>query len=134
MNTRMGWLLKVLSKEGLYFVLIKVYIRFLLSWSASPTWKRNWSYWKKHPPAPPLKNEVPFQEILTRKRIQILHFINVCLSLVKQHWKKLAVILQKHQFSLGVYKILKNTRTVAKYCITWLMTKKLISIHVLDVG
>ena len=73
---------------------------------------------KKTLPPPPLKNEVPFQEILTRKRIQILHFINICVSLVKQHWKKLAVILQKHQFSLGVYKILKNTRTVAKYCIT----------------
>ena len=32
------------------------------------------------PPLPPvLKNEVPFQEIFTRKRIQILHFINMCL-------------------------------------------------------
>ena len=73
---------------------------------------------KKTLPPPPLKNEVPFQEILTRKRIQILHFINICVSLVKQHGKKLAAILPKHQFSLGVYKILKNTRTVAKYCIT----------------
>ena len=36
------------------------------------------------PPPLPLKNEVPFQEILTRKRIQILHFINICVSLVKQ--------------------------------------------------
>ena len=69
-------------------------------------------------PPPPLKNEVPFQKILTRKIIQILHFINICVSLVNQNWKKLTVILQKHQFSLGVYKILKNTRTVAKYCIT----------------
>ena len=73
---------------------------------------------KKTLPPPPLKNEVPFQEILTRKRIQILHFINISVSLVKQHGKKLAVILQRYQFSLGVYKILKNTRTVAKYCIT----------------
>ena len=72
---------------------------------------------KKTPPTP-LKNEVSFQEILTRKRIQILHFINISVSLVKQHGKKLAVILLKHQFSLGVYKILKNTRTVAKYCST----------------
>ena len=131
MNTRMGWLRKVLSKEGLYFVFIKVYIICLLSWSASPNWKRNSPYWKNHLPLPlPLKNEVPFQEILTRKRIQILHFINISVSLVKQHGKKLAVILLKHQFSLGVYKILKNTRTVAKYCITWLIANKLISIHV----
>ena len=39
---------------------------------------------KKTLPPPPLKNEVPFQEILTRKRIQILHFINIYVSLVKQ--------------------------------------------------
>ena len=47
---------------------------------------------KKAPP-PPLKNEVPFQEILTRKGIRIVHFINICVSLVKQHGKMLAFIL-----------------------------------------
>ena len=51
-----------------------------------------------------------------------------------KYGKKLAVILEKHQFSLGVYKISKNTRTVGKYYITWFMANKLISIHILDVG
>ena len=59
---------------------------------------------KKTLPPPPLKNEVPFQEILTRKRIQILHFINICVSLVKQHGKSWQLFFKNNsshlQFSL----------------------------------
>ena len=34
--------------------------------------------------------------------------INICVSLIKQHWKKLAVIQQNCKFSLGAFKISKK--------------------------
>ena len=132
MNTWVDWLLKVLNKKGLILFSWK-YILGVSSHGVSPTWKRNSPYWKKTHLPPPLKNEVPFQETIAREKIQMLYFINICISLVKQHRKKLAVILQKHHLSLGACKISKNPRTVRKY-ITWFMANKLTSIHVLDVG
>ena len=49
---------------------------------------------------PPLKNEVPFQKMISRKKYPKnwkLPF-NTYVSLIKQHWKKLAEIPQKRDF------------------------------------
>ena len=49
---------------------------------------------------PPLKNEVPFQKMISRKKYPKnwkLPF-NIYVSLIKQHWKKLAEIPQKRDF------------------------------------
>ena len=73
---------------------------------------------EKRTPPPSIEKRSPLPRNRYKKKIQILHFINICVLLVKQHGQKLAVILQKSQFSLGACKISKNTRSVEKYYIT----------------
>ena len=52
------------------------------------------------PTNPQLKNEAPFQEVIprTKKSEKSETAINTCVSLIKQHWKKLVEIPQKHDF------------------------------------
>ena len=44
---------------------------------------------------PPVKSEAPFQEIILEKKNpqKSETVINTCVSLIKQHWKKMAEIL-----------------------------------------
>ena len=46
---------------------------------------------------PPLKSKTPFQDMIIRKKL-LETVINTCVSLIKQHWKKMAEI--------GAFKIL----------------------------
>ena len=46
---------------------------------------------------PPLKSKTPFQDMITRKKL-LETVINTCVSLIKQHWQKMAEI--------GAFKIL----------------------------
>ena len=52
------------------------------------------------PPSPPLKSKAPFQEMILRKRKQkkMETVINTYVSLIKQHWKKMAEIPQECDF------------------------------------
>ena len=61
--------------------------------------------------SPQLKNEAPFQEL------------NTCVSLIKQHWKKLAEIPQKRHFLTWSIQIFfkKVEQFFRKYYITWLI-------------
>ena len=43
---------------------------------------------------PPLKSKPPLPE----KKQKMETIINTCVSLIKQHWKKMAKIPQKHDF------------------------------------
>ena len=69
---------------------------------------------------PPLKNNLPlhykmksfFKKCIVKKIQPSKSVINA--SLVKQHWKKLAIILQKHQFLLGAYRISTENRNCWK--------------------
>ena len=48
---------------------------------------------------PPLKSEAPFQEIIPRKNLEKSDaVINTCVSVIKQHWKKMVEIPQEHVF------------------------------------
>ena len=65
-------------------------------------------FFKKLPPgatpplkneAPPLKGEAPFQVMIPRKNPEKLEsVINTCISIIKQHWEKMAEIPQEHNF------------------------------------
>ena len=56
----------------------------------TPIWETN----------PPLKSEAPFQEMIPRKKPQQT-VINTCVSIMKQHWKKMAEIPTNVILSLG---------------------------------
>ena len=48
---------------------------------------------------PPLKSEAPFLEMIPRKNPKKLEtVINTCVSIIKQHWKKMAEIPQESDF------------------------------------
>ena len=67
--------------------------------------------WKTTPP-PPLKSEAPFQEMTPRKKTEKSKtVINICVSIIKQHWKKMAEIPQEHDF-LKYTKFSKKSETV----------------------
>ena len=73
------------------------------------------------PPHPPhththtLKNEASFQKLET--------VINNCVSLIKQHWKKMTVIPQKRNFlNQSIQNFVRKVKEfVTKYSITWLV-------------
>ena len=53
--------------------------------------------WNPNPS--PLKSKVAFQETIPRRKTQKSEtVINTCVSLIKQHWKKVAEIPQKRNF------------------------------------
>ena len=48
---------------------------------------------------PPLKSKFPFQQMIPRnKPTKSETIVNTCVSLIKQHWKKMAEIPQKRDF------------------------------------
>ena len=58
-------------------------------WS-TPTPLKNKAPHLKNNPSPPLKSETPFQEMIPRKKTQKNQkLINTCVSIIKQHWRKM---------------------------------------------
>ena len=74
----------------------------------------------------PLKNEVPFQETIPwkKKSKKSETVINTCVSLIKQHWKKMAAISQKRNLlTWSIQRFIRKVKHfVRKYYITWLIT------------
>ena len=72
----------------------------------------------------PLKSKVPFQEMIPRKKPKKSEIvINTCISLIKQHRKKMAEIPQKRDYltwSIQIF-VRKVKQFVRKYYITWLI-------------
>ena len=77
-------------------------------------------------PLPPLKSEAPFQEMIPRKNHEKLEtVINICISIIKQHWKKMAEIPQEHDFlTWSIQTFVRRVKQfVTKHYITWLITQ-----------
>ena len=70
-----------------------------------------------------LKNEVPIREVFPRKwkSKKSETATNTCVSLIKQHWKKLAKIRQKRSFLIwSIQNFIGNVNQfVRKYYIAW---------------
>ena len=76
---------------------------------------------ENNPPPPPLKSESRFQEMIPRKQPEKLEtVINTCISLIKQHWQKMAEILQKCDFlTWSIQNFVRKVRQfIRKYYIT----------------
>ena len=70
---------------------------------------------------PPLKSEAPFLEMIPRKKKKNSEtVINTCVSIIKQHWKKMAEISQELDFLTWIIKnfVRKVKQYVRKYHIT----------------
>ena len=60
--------------------------------------------------------------MIPKKTSKLEIVINTCITLIKQHWKKMAEIPQKHGFLTGSIQnfVRKKKQLVRKYYITWL--------------
>ena len=71
---------------------------------------------------PPLKSKPPSRKWFLEKNPEKLETVtNTCVSLIKQHWKKMAEILQKRDFlSWNIQNLIRKVKQfVSKYYITW---------------
>ena len=67
---------------------------------------------------PPLKSEGPFQKMIPRKNeIPVKQMINTCVSVIKQHWKKMAEIPQKHNFlTWSIQSFVRKVKQFVRKC------------------
>ena len=82
-----------------------------------PNWKTTAPHWKM---------KFPFRKRFLEKKIQKKSetIINTCVSLIKQHWKKMAAISQKRDLlTWSIQRFIRKVKHfVRKYYITWLIT------------
>ena len=79
--------------------------------------------WKT--PSPQLKSESSFPEMIPRKNPKKSDtVINTCVSIIKQHWKKMVEIPQGHDFlTWGIQTFVKKVKQFVRKHITWLITQ-----------
>ena len=108
-------------ERGLSQIFLKILRKKTYFWHIIQGFPGEGIFWMKT--LPPLKHKAPSRKWFLERNQKNLKLSNTCVSLIKQHWKMMIEIPQKHDFLTWSIRnfVRKVKQFVAKYYFTWLI-------------